>query len=220
VAHAEGSEVAIRYMIAHPDRVERVVFYSPTSMWNDQDYFQDESRTAAEAPPPRALPSVRQLAALSLGLYSPRTAAAYVLQEEMTAWADRAVDEGKMVCAGDRALAPAPQAPGYNPYVGVVGDATDDLPPDPRKGLRQVFLPTILLRGECDFADWGVVEQYWAAVPNIQVYYVAHAGSMLHLSQPELVKALILAFVNEQPPPLEPLSEWEIGNGPPTVGAQ
>jgi proline iminopeptidase len=124
-----------------------------------------------------------------------------------------------MVCAGDRALAPTPQAPGYNPYVGVVGDVTDDLPPDPRRGLRQVFLPTILLRGECDFVDWGVVGQYWEAVPNIQAYYVADAGSMLHLSQPELVKALIFAFVSEQRLPLDPLSERAIWSGPPTIGA-
>lgn len=210
VAHAEGSEVAVRYMTEHRDRVERVVFYSPTSMWNDQDYFEYVGRTAAGIASPDAMPGVRQLVALTLGLYSPRTAAAYVSQEEMTAWSERYTDEGRMVCTGDKTLAPDPQAPGYNPYVGLVGDVSDDRPPDPRARLGEVFVPTILLRGECDYVDWDVVQQYWETVPNLRAFYLQGAGSMLHLSQPERVKALLLAFLNEDPMPLEPLSERAI----------
>jgi len=217
VAHAEGAEIAVRYVIAHRDRVERVVFYSPTSMWNDQEYFETTIHTAAGVSPPDALPGVRQLVALTLGLYSPRTAEAYVSQEEMTAWADRFPNEGLMVCAGDRALAPEPESPGYNPYVGLVGDVSDDLPPDPRRQLRGMFIPTILLRGECDYVDWGVVQQYWAAVPNLHAYHVPGAGSKLHLSQPDVVKSLILAFLNDQPMPLEPLSERAIRKALPLV---
>ena len=71
-------------------------------------------------------------------------------------------------------------------------------------------MPTILLRGECDYVDWGVVEQYWDALPNLDAYAVSGAGSMLHLSQPELVKELILAFLNESASPLEPLTEDEV----------
>jgi proline iminopeptidase len=217
VAHAEGSEIAIRYIVQHRDRVERVVFYSPTSMWDDQDYFENDDRTAAGLSSPVALPGARQLVALTLGLYSPRTAEAYVSQEEMTAWADQHTDQGRMVCAKDRALAPDPQSPGYNPYVSLVSDVSDDRPPDPRVRLREVFVPTMLLRGECDYVDWDVVQQYWEAVPNLHAYYVEGAGSMLHLSQPDLVKALLFAFLNEEPMPLEPLSDREIRTALPMV---
>jgi pimeloyl-ACP methyl ester carboxylesterase len=210
VAHAEGSEIAIRYMVKHPDRVEHVVFYSPTSMWNDQNFFNLNSRTAVEIISVDPLVGVRQTVALALGLYNPRAAEAYVSQEEMTIWADLFTDEGLMVCAGDRELAPNPESPGFNPYVGLIGDVTDDARPDPRVRLREVFVPTILLRGECDYVDWGVVQQYWQAVPNIHVYYVEGAGSMLHLSQPDLVKQLILAFLNDERMPLAPLSERAI----------
>jgi proline iminopeptidase len=213
VAHAEGAEVAVRYAIAHRDRVERIVFYSPTPMWDDQDYSERTGRTAAATGQLPVLPTVRQLVALTLGPYSPRTAAAHVSQREMTAWADRTTDEGLMVCAGNGALAPDPESPGYNPYVTLVGDVSDDAPPDPRRRLREVFVPTILLRGECDAVDWGVVQQYREAVPNLHVYYVEDAGSMLHLSQPDLVRALILAFLQEKPMPLEPLSDRAIRTG-------
>jgi proline iminopeptidase len=219
VAHAEGAEVAIRYMIAHRDRVERVVFYSPTPMWDDQRYLESSLRTAAGLMPSDAVPGLRQTVALALGLYSPRTAAAYVSQDEMTSWADRYTDEGAMVCAEDRGLAPDPRSPGYNPYVGLMGDITDDVKPDPRKALREVFVPTILIRGECDPVHWGVVQQYWEAVPNLYVYYVEDAGSMLHLSQPERVHALLRAFLNEEPMPQTPLSDRAIRKGQPTIDA-
>jgi pimeloyl-ACP methyl ester carboxylesterase/uncharacterized membrane protein YvlD (DUF360 family) len=218
VAHAEGAEVAIRYMTAHRDRVERVVFYSPTSMWDDERYVKSSLRTAAGPMPSDAVPGLRQTVALALGLYSPRTAAAYVSQDEMTAWADRYTDEGAMVCPQHSELAPNPRSPGYNPYVSLMGDVTDDVKPDPRKALRDVFVPTILIRGECDPVDWGVVQQYWEAVPNLHVYYVQDAGSMLYLSQPEQVSALLRAFFNGQPMLQSPLSDrairktWEKDN--------
>jgi pimeloyl-ACP methyl ester carboxylesterase/uncharacterized membrane protein YvlD (DUF360 family) len=217
VAHAEGAEVAIRYMIAHRDRVERVVFLSPTSMWNDEDHYRNNARTAVDVIPADTLPSLRQIVALALGVYSPQTAAANMSQQEMTTWADLTTDEGMMVCTRHSALAPNPVSPGYNPYVGLVGDTTDDLPPDPRQELREIFIPTILLRGECDYVNWSVAQQYWDAVPNIHIYYVPGAGSMLYLTQPELVRELILAFINETPMPQAPLSDWVIRNALPML---
>jgi proline iminopeptidase len=219
VAHAEGAEVAIRYMTAHRDRVERVVFYSPTPMWNDERYVRSRLRTAAGLMPSDAVPGLRQIVALALGLYSPRTAAAYVSQDEMTAWADRFTDEGAMVCPEDSQRAPDPLSPGYNPYVELMGDTTDDIKPDPRRALREVFVPSILIRGECDPVNWGVVEQYWEAVPNLHVYYVEDAGSMAHLSQPERVGELLRAFLSEEPIPQTPLSDRAIRRGRPAIDA-
>ena len=122
-----------------------------------------------------------------------------------------------MVCPEHRELAPDPQWPGYNPYVGLIGDVTDDVKPDPRKALREVFVPSLLIRGECDPVDWGVVQQYWEAVPNLQVYYVEDAGSMVHLSQSERVYALLRAFFFQEPMPQPPLSDRAIRKGNPSI---
>jgi proline iminopeptidase len=186
-------------------------------MWNDQDYFENTSRTATEVIPTYAQVGIRQTVALALGLYNPRTAQGYVTQKEMTNWANLSINEGLMVCAGDGALASVPQSPGFNPYVSLIGDVSDDIPPDPRVRLREVFVPTIVLRGECDYIDWGVVQQYWEVLPNIQVYYVEKAGSRLHLSQPDIVRKLLLAFFNDEPMPLEPLSEQAISLALPII---
>ena len=76
-----------------------------------------------------------------------------------------------------------------------------------------------MLRGECDYVDWAVVQQYSIAVPNLHAYFIHGAGSKLHLSQPDLVKSLILAFLNNQPMPLEPLSDRAIRKALPLVDA-
>jgi proline iminopeptidase len=200
IGHAEGSELAARYMIEHRDRVERVIFYSPTPLWNDRLYFRDETRTAAFlAAPETTVIDIRPIIAETMAAYSPRAAQAYVSQREMTAWADRNTDERIMVCPGDAALAPDPESPGYNPYVQIVGNVSANRPPDPRPALKTLFSPTILLRGECGPVDTDVVPQYQDAIPYTKAYYVQAAGSMLHLSRPDTIEGIVADFLDESP---------------------
>jgi proline iminopeptidase len=210
VGHAEGAEVVARYMVAHRDRVERAVFYSPTPLWDDEDYFKAPSRTAAGQVNVDELSAMPPVVALAMAPNAPRTAAGYVSQAQMSIWADRYTDHGQMVCAGASALAPHPIAAGYNPYVSIMGYVTDNKPPNLRRRLSEIFVPAILLRGECDPVDWDVIEQYWDGVPNLKAYYVANAGSMLHLSHPEVVREIIAGFVRQETIPLPALDERQI----------
>jgi pimeloyl-ACP methyl ester carboxylesterase/uncharacterized membrane protein YvlD (DUF360 family) len=198
IAHAEGAQVAARYMIAHHDRVERVVFYSPAALWRRQTLVRDTTRTGMSPVSSLAALDVRPTIALTVAYYSPRTAQAYMPQAELTAWADRTVDEGTMVCAGNAALAPDPEAPGYNPYVEIVGQLSNQALGDPRPELAKLLIPTILIRGECDPVDPAVVRQYQAALPFLETVRIEGAGSMAHLERPAVVKELLLAFITEQ----------------------
>ncbi len=204
VGHAGGSEIAGRYMIEHRDRVQSVIFYSPTPLWDDEQYATDETRTAAlssgEPASLFALPAlgIRPSVAAAVAVHNPQTAQAYVSQEEMVAWADQTVNEGTMVCAGNPELAPQPESPGYNPYVGIVSEVTANQSYDPRPLLRELLIPTILLRGECDPVDPAVVSQYQEAISFLQVYYLEEAGSMLHLSRPDDVKRTILTLLRKE----------------------
>ena len=201
IAHEAGCGIAARYMVDHRDRVERVVFYSPSPLWENQQFAVAQVRTAAFPARPYTLQDIRPAIAMAIAVDSPRTAQAYIPQSEMTAWFDRIVDERMMVCVGEENLAPTPQSPGYNGYAQVVGEVTADEPPDPRPGLRQLLIPTILLRGECDPIDASVVQQYQDAVAFLRVYEFPNAGSIIHLSDPEGVKAVILAFLNREDVP-------------------
>jgi proline iminopeptidase len=153
IAHHAGAEIAARYMTRHRDRVERVVFYSPTPLWDDRSFAVEQTRTAAFPSEPLTLQDLRPSIALAIAVHSPRTAQRYLSQHEITAWSDRRIDERIMVCPGDADLAPQPRAPGFNRYAEVVGRVTADSPPDPRPALRQVLIPTVLLRGDCDPID-------------------------------------------------------------------
>lgn len=198
VGHAGGAEIAARYMVAHRDRVERVVFYSPTPLWEDQFYVIEESRTAMSPFDRITTLEVPPLVAVAVAGHSPRTAQAYVSQAAMTTWADRTTDEALMVCAGDQALAPRPNSPGYNPYAAVVGETTADRSSDPRPALRQLLVPTVLLRGSCDLVGEDVVTQYQEAIPYLRTYLIEEAGSMIHLSRPEEVEEILLIFLNQR----------------------
>jgi pimeloyl-ACP methyl ester carboxylesterase/uncharacterized membrane protein YvlD (DUF360 family) len=201
VAHHAGAEIALRYMTQHRDRVERVVFYSPTPMWDDQQFPIEQTRTAAFPSEPLTLQDLRPTIAMAIAVYSPATAQRYASQEEITTWSDRRIDERIMVCPGAADLAPRPQSPGYNGYAEVIGRVTADRPPDPRPALRQVLIPTVLLRGECDPIDAGVVRQYEDTLAYLQVFEIEEAGSMLPLSQPEVVRSIITAFLNREDVP-------------------
>ncbi|MBN1248502.1 MAG: alpha/beta fold hydrolase [Anaerolineae bacterium] len=201
IAHAEGAEVAGWYMIGHRDRVERVVFYGPSALWARQTFARDTTRTGASPVNTLAGLDVRSTVALAVAYYSPRTAQAYMPQAELTAWADRTVDEGTMVCLGNAALAPDPEAPGYNPYVEIVGRISAQRMGDPRPELAKLLIPTILVRGECDPVDSAVVWQYQEALPFLQTIRIEGAGGMPHLEKPETVKEILLDFIMEQTVP-------------------
>lgn len=197
IAHAGGSEIAARYMVEHRDRVERVVFYSPTPLWNDEEFVFDETSTAASPGRELAAGAIRPLVATALAVQRPAAAQRYLSQAELAAWANAVIDEGTMVCASQTDVAPDPENPGYNPYAEIVGEVTANRGTDPRPALRQLLIPTVLLRGECDPVDRAVVDQYQQAIPYLQVYHLEDAGSMLHLSRPEAVKELIVAFLRK-----------------------
>lgn len=198
IAHAEGAEVAARYMIAHRDRVERVVFYSPSAVWARQTFVRDTTRTAASPVSTLAALNVRPIIALSVAYYSPQTAQAYVSQAELIAWANRTTDEGTLVCLGRHELAPDPEAPGYNPYVEIVGQVSALRMGDPRPDLSRLLIPTILIRAECDPVDPAVVRQYQAAIPFLETIRIEGAGSMAHLEKPGIVKEILLDFITDQ----------------------
>jgi proline iminopeptidase len=198
IAHADGAAIAVRYMIRHPDRVARVVFYSPAALWEDPTMVRDTSRTGMSLLSTLFALDVRPNIALALAYYSPQTAQAYVPQAELSGWADRTTDEGVMVCPGDQDLAPDPSAPGYNLYAEAVGRISYREMPDPRERLADSLTPTILLRGSCDPVDEAVVAQYQGAIPYLQTIYVEDAGSMLHLTQPDTVARIILVFLPDE----------------------
>jgi pimeloyl-ACP methyl ester carboxylesterase len=199
IGHAGGAELAARYMVTHPDRVERAVFYGPTPLWHDDQFAFEEGRTAAS--PVQALVTLNLPARMTVppavadavAAYSPRTAQAYVPQASMVTWSDQVVDLGRLVCFGEDP--PAVQASGHNRYAGTVARVSANRGRDPRPALGQLVIPTLLLRGTCDPVEETVIGQYENALPTMRTVLIEGAGSAPHLTRPDAVWEVLAAFL-------------------------
>jgi len=196
IAHAEGAHVALSYTAEHRDRVERVVFYSPAPLAGVNEATRDRTRTAASPISTLASLDVRPWVAIALAYRSPRAAEAYVGQDEMRTWADRSIDPGEWVCFGHRDKAPGVVYPGHNPYVEIVGGWTDEIEAELSPALAKALVPTLLIRGECDWTDPAAVAQYRSTVPYLNTVRIEDAGHMPHLEKPEVVREIVLRFLN------------------------
>ena len=199
IGHAGGAELAARYMVTHPDRVESVVFYGPTPLWDDDQFALEESRTAAS--PVSALATlnvsprvdVPPRVAHAIAAHSPATAETYVPQPSMVTWSTEVIDLGRLVCFG--AEPPAmPEEGHYNLYAGTVARVSANRTRDPRPGLANLLIPALLMRGTCDPVEETVVAQYENALPTMRTVIIEGAGSAPHLSRPDAVLEVLMEF--------------------------
>lgn len=205
IGYAGGAELAARYMIEHPDRVERVIFYGPTPLWDDDQFAIEESRTAASPVNNWLELDIPPVVAVAIAAYSPKTAQRYVPQAAMVTWSNEMIDSGQWVCLGqtppriEAPGKPTTQKPGYNRYVETVTRVSSDRGQDPRPELEDLLVPTILLRGSCDPVEETVVAQYQTALPYLMAVEFEGAGRMPHLSQATAVQEVMMEFLSEGP---------------------
>jgi pimeloyl-ACP methyl ester carboxylesterase/uncharacterized membrane protein YvlD (DUF360 family) len=192
VGHAGGAELAARYMVTHPDRVESVVFYGPTPLWDDDQFAFEEVRTAASPVFALSRSDVPPRVAVAVAAYSPRTAQAYLPQASVVTWSDQVVDLGRLVCLGSEGPS---RSPGLNLYAETVARTSANRAPDPRPALGLLPIPALLIRGTCDPVEETVVAQYATALPLLRTTLIEGAGSLPHLSQPDAVWEALLAFL-------------------------
>jgi len=215
IGHSWGSTLAASYMAKYPDRVAKVVFYSPGSIWNWSQEVPDFSRTDGGSPD---FPSLRLLAALLLLDRNPAAAQNLLPQREAEELLVPfiAPTAGTLVCKGDSdklppfltSLASGPHVnPGFNPYVlNALAYDTDKPPGDPHALLRLNHTPAIILFSECNYLPWSGALDYRKTMPNVKLYYIPKAGHFIQFEQPELMTRVILAFLLDQPDSISPYS--------------
>ena len=217
IGHSWGSTLAASYIAKYPEHVAKVVFYSPAPIWNLENYNVDLSRSAqAQAPIKPSLP-LRLWASLFLAENRDNPIAGERLlpqREAETLYLPGVAPQVYgLICSGDtRELPPymlslqsAGFNPGFNPYV--LDRLTDILVIarlDPHSRLRGNRTPAIVLFSECDFVPWASPLDYRRTFENIRVYYIARAGHMIELAQPELMFRVIRAFLLDQPDVIPP----------------
>jgi pimeloyl-ACP methyl ester carboxylesterase len=216
VGHSWGSTLAASYIAKYPERVSKVVFYSPGPIWNWTNYVDDPSR-AAQAPFVTNLP-LRLLAGLSLAENrdNPGAGEKLVSQRESETLYIRwiAPQAYIQVCKGDTRNLPEYMIsirshpdfnPGFNPYVfDRLTDILINAKLDPHSVLRGNKTAAIILFSECDFIPWASSLDYRKTFPNSKVYYIPHAGHIVEFVQPEIMARIIRAFLLNEPDVIPP----------------
>jgi proline iminopeptidase len=196
VAHSFGPAIAASYAMAHPDRVERMVFLGPV--------------------PPRAGTFwARYAANLDARLTSDQRAALTTLEQAMIHGPDPVE-----ACRGYWAIALEPrverpelasritgdfcsaEAAAIRSGMAVAGPHTlaslGDW--DFRPGLAAVTAPTLILHGEAEAIPMDLVEEWTSALPSARLVKVPGASHFAYVERPDLVWPEIEAFLRSTPP--------------------
>ncbi|WP_426513284.1 alpha/beta fold hydrolase [Dactylosporangium sp. McL0621] len=208
IGQSWGGSLTAQYLVAHPQHVARAVFTSPGPIWPgaypDGGGGDPWARLTTEQRARRdeLVGSPRILVQSILQGINPNAAHALVGDDEADALLHTIAVLGK-----DSAACPgAPPVSVHDNHQGFyVNQLTvDDFAhvPDPRPALRQLRVPALIMRGECDFVPWPETYEYRRTLQQSTLVYLPHTGHDISSGQPEAYVALLRAFLREEPLPL------------------
>ncbi|RSN05712.1 hypothetical protein DMB42_27635 [Nonomuraea sp. WAC 01424] len=209
VGRSWGGTLSAAYLAAHPDRVARAVLTSPGAIWDPAfpggvgspwDHLPAALQEQADA----LTSSPRMLVQSLLVGVNPAAARALVPDAEADARM-RALLLVAKDTTGCAAAAPAPvhgNPPGF--YSNQVTSEDAAARPDPRPALREVRVPVLIMRGQCDYLKWEVTYDYRRTLPDSTLVYVPGAGHSIANGRPDLYRSLIGAFLLDRPLPVRP----------------
>jgi proline iminopeptidase len=137
---------------------------------------------------------------------NPRAAHAFAGDAEMDARFDRVYNRSRpaLHCPGKP---PGPELHGlgfyahYFPQSAARTRHADFLPV-----LTGQRLPTLIIKGRCDYLSWSSAVAYLEALPDARLVYFPEAGHNVYQDEPEQYLTLVRAFLLDQPLP-EPVAE-------------
>jgi proline iminopeptidase len=202
LGHSHGAFVVVAYLAAHPDRVDKVIFSSP----GDLDLGGLGGR-------PQERLTVGQRWRVYRLLLAPRALLAYALVQVNPPAAHALAGDRELDARQDRvyaASAPALHCPGHTAtalhrlgfYANQVPQALRHPPvPDVRTPLTGTPTPALVIKGQCDYLDWGSAVDYLEVFPSSVLAYLPGAGHEAYLDRPGPYTAAVRAFLNGTPVP-------------------
>ncbi|TYK44510.1 alpha/beta fold hydrolase [Actinomadura decatromicini] len=205
-----GATLAAAYLAAHPDRAARVVLTSPGALWAPEWEKSGEGEiwdrlTPAQRRRMDGLENRPQLVAWSLLMaVNPRSAHALLPDAELDPLFDELLSSvgSAATCHPGRPLHEAASRSGFYSNQMISDDMLEA--PDPRPALRRVAVPTLILRGECEYKRWEIAREYRDVIPGARLVQVPDAGHVIEAEQPALYRSTVTAFLTGRPLPLAP----------------
>lgn len=203
-----GASLGAEYIGAHPDRVARVVFTSPGTLWAPEWAEQNEGDIWDRLTPRQQsridrLETNPRLIAWSLLMdVNPAAAHALVPDSEIDMVFAELLDIAGPAasCHPDRPIDAPSAVPGMYANQLISADQLDR--PDPRPALRRAHVPALVLRGSCDYKRWEIAREYRDTLPDATLLVVPDAGHVTDADQPELYIAAVTGFLTGESLPL------------------
>lgn len=198
VGHSWGAVVAARFAAMEPEVVDALVLAAPADL--------DLTPGTPDDPSVRLAPAHR--AALYARLLRPRELYAYTLTLADVSLAHSIAGDAEMdrrfsailgrtapamFCDPTRASTYPTDGAGY--YAHQLAEVPRPSP-GPR-GTRSVRVPALVVKPDCDYLPWSVIDRY-VEVFGARVVRFPKAGHVLHLERPDTFSRLVIDFLGDE----------------------
>ncbi|MEV7975772.1 alpha/beta fold hydrolase [Streptomyces sp. NPDC086519] len=207
VGQSWGGSLTAQYLAAHGGHVAKAVFTSPGALWGRQypgpkaGEPWNRLSPAQKARLDRLNSAPRIIAASLLLQINPGAAHALVGDREVDHWMHEVALQGKdsTSCEGASPTTAHDNPQGFYSNQMTVRDF--EQLPDPRPRLRTLRVPSLIMRGECDFIKPAVTAEYQHTLAGSELVTVKGAGHSISGEQPARYTALLRAFLLDEPLP-------------------
>jgi proline iminopeptidase len=220
IGHSYGGALAAAYAASYPERVAKVVLSSPedpspglegASMIFRLTTKEKLSVYALLLPP-------RPMLAYTLLQVNPEAAHAFAGDKEMDARFDRVYNKTRpaLHC---RDKPPGPRLHGLGFYAHYYPQSATSPPhADFLPNLAGQDIPTLVIKGRCDYLSWSSAQEFLEAIPDARLLYLNGSGHNAYQDEPERYIAGVRAFLLGRPLPERPYEDGRMPEdyqGPP-----
>jgi proline iminopeptidase len=201
IGHSYGGALAAQYLTEHPDRVAALILVSPAPL-DPSDHSGDRLTlrlsTSERMHIYRSLALPRALTAYALLQINPRAAHSYFPDAEADFRNDMVVQGAApaLHCTGSRTNEPVRGTGFYAAQYPQSATMNEQL--DVRSRMAGIPVPTLILKGSCDYLSWSSVLDYRNYLPNSSLLYFPDTGHNLHQDKPEIVRDTIVSFLDQK----------------------
>ena len=215
IGHSNGGMIAAAYAAAHGQHVAAMVLSSPGDPSPSAGGMSMRGRlsTKDKLRLYALLLHPRPLLAYALLQVNPNASQAFASDEELDARQDRVYNRTRpaLHCRGKP---PGPELHGLgffdNQYPqSAASPPHADFLPD----LAERTIPTLVIKGRCDYLSWSSAVAYLKTLPNARLMYFEGSGHNAYQDEPERYMAAVQAFLLERPLPELPYEGWHMPDG-------
>lgn len=199
IGHSYGAFLGAQYMASYGSHVDKAVFISPHPL----DSRDKSGGNLTSGLKPEQLSKLyplilhpRSLMAYGLLQISPKAAHAYAGDEEMDARFDWVYAATQPALHAENKQIPQPIY-GLGYYANQTPQSrTVAPPPDPRSALKDLHVPTLIIKASDDYLSWSSAMDYRHSLTESALIYFRQAGHNVYQDEPERVLTAIRSFLS------------------------